>query len=198
MFFLQGTVFIYQGEEIGMTNPDYQNIDQYRDVESINAFEILKAKGWSEVKIIDALMVKSRDNSRSPMQWNNLEYAGFSKVKPWIDVAKNYQDINVANQINDPNSVFNFYKKLIQIRKTNLAAIHGSIDFIDANENLMIFQRTYQKQKLMICLNLSNQEQNCDLSQFNDKQILINNYQDFDKMKLKPFQAIVFEINNEK
>ena len=198
MFFLQGTVFIYQGEEIGMTNPDYQNIDQYRDVESINAFNFLKAKGWSDAKIIDALMVKSRDNSRSPMQWNDLEHAGFSKVKPWIDVAKNYQVINVAKQINDPNSVFNFYKKLIQIRKTNLAAISGSIDFIDSNENLMIFQRTYQKQKLVIYLNLSNQDQNCDLSQFNDQQILINNYKEFDKMKLSPFQAIVFEINNEK
>ena len=198
MFFLQGTVFIYQGEEIGMTNPDYQSINQYRDVESINTFKFLKSKGWSEAKIIDALMVKSRDNSRSPMQWNNLEYAGFSKVKPWIDVATNYQEINVAKQINDPNSVFNFYKKLIEIRKTNSTVIHGSIDFIDSNENLMIFQRTYQKQKLMICLNLSNQEQNCNLSQFNENQILINNYQNFDKMKLNPFQVIVFEINNEK
>ena len=198
MFFLQGTVFIYQGEEIGMTNPDYQSINQYRDVESVNTFKFLKSKGWSEAKIIDALMVKSRDNSRSPMQWNNLEYAGFSKVKPWIDVATNYQEINVAKQINDPNSVFNFYKKLIEIRKTNSTVIHGSIDFIDSNENLMIFQRTYQKQKLMICLNLSNQEQNCNLSQFNENQILINNYQNFDKMKLNPFQVIVFEINNEK
>ena len=190
---LQGTPFIYQGEEIGMTNPNFTSIDEYKDVESINAYNELLEKGYNEEHILEVLRVKSRDNSRTPMQWIDKEYAGFSNVKPWIDIAKNYKKINVESQINDQNSVFNFYKKLIKLRKTNECLYDGNIAFIETSENLFAYERIYKDKRLLIILNLSNEEQLFEItSKINS--ILINNYKDFDSVNIKPYQAVVIEV----
>lgn len=194
IFTLQGTPFIYQGEEIGMTNPYFETIDQYRDVESINAFNEMKAKGIDEKLILEILSVKSRDNSRTPMQWNDKKNAGFSDAKPWIDVAKNYKQINVESQINNPNSVFNFYRKLIKLRKENEALFEGKIQFIDSEDSLMIFKRTTFNKELVSILNISDQEVYYDVKQFKYIDILVNNYKEIDSKSIKPFQALVLEI----
>ena len=193
IFTLQGTPFIYQGEEIGMTNPYFNSIKEYKDVESLNAYKELKQKGKSDKEILEILSVKSRDNSRTPFQWNNKKYAGFSTNKPWIDVAKNYKNINAQSQIENPNSIFNFYRKLISLRKTNDSLSQGEINFVDSDKNLFVYERKFKKQKLLIILNLSNRSIKFENSYF-VKSILINNYKDSDLNKIKPYQALVVEV----
>lgn len=191
IFTLQGTPFIYQGEEIGMTNPDFSSIKEYKDVESINAFNELKVRGKKEEEIMKILAIKSRDNSRSPMQWNSSENAGFSKTNPWINVAKNYKQINVENQIKDENSVFNFYRKLIKLRKEMPELYEGKINFIDIkDENIFVYERTYENNKVLIVLNLSDQEISLNL-EIDEKNIILNNCKQVVPKKLLPLQGIV-------
>lgn len=193
MFSLKGTVFLYQGEEIGMTNPEWDSIDFYRDVESINAYNQLLKENKSKEEIFDVLKVKSRDNSRTPMQWDKSSYAGFSRTKPWIDVNKNYLDVNVENQINDKNSVFNFYRNLINLRKNEICLHSGDISFEEnINDNLFIINRNYKDQKIKCILNLTDKETTLD-KLFNYSKILVNNYQDLSNV-IKPFQAVIIKI----
>ena len=117
MHMLQGTPYIYQGEEIGMTNPKFESIEQYRDVESLNIYNIKLEEGLSKEEIIGILKQKSRDNSRTPMQWNEEMNSGFTTSTPWISVAENYKEINVEKALEDKESVFYHYKKLIELRK---------------------------------------------------------------------------------
>lgn len=117
MHMLQGTPYIYQGEEIGMTNPGFDDIEQYRDVESLNIYKMKRAEGMSKEEIIEILQQKSRDNSRTPMQWNREANAGFTTSTPWIAVAENYKEVNVEKALKDKESVFYHYKKLIDLRK---------------------------------------------------------------------------------
>ncbi len=194
VFTLQGTPFIYQGEEIGMTNPYFKTIGEYRDVESINAYNELKQKNKKEKDILEILSVKSRDNSRTPVQWDDSRYAGFSKSKPWIDVSSNYKQINVKKQIYDENSVFNFYRKLISLRKSNELLYDGNIEFIDSDENTLMFKRSLNNKSLLVLLSLVNKPSKVNLSKFKLKDILINNYKDFDKKTLKPYQSLVIEL----
>ena len=117
MHMLQGTPYIYQGEEIGMTNPKFESIEQYRDVESLNIYDIKREEGLSKEEIIGILKQKSRDNSRTPMQWNEEMNSGFTTSTPWISVAENFTEINVEKALEDKESVFYHYKKLIELRK---------------------------------------------------------------------------------
>ena len=117
MHMLQGTPYIYQGEEIGMTNPKFESIEQYRDVESLNIYDIKLEEGLSKKEIIGILKQKSRDNSRTPMQWNEEVNSGFTTSTPWISVAENFKEINVEKALEDRESVFYHYKKLIELRK---------------------------------------------------------------------------------
>ena len=188
---LQGTPFIYQGEEIGMTNPDYEKIEDYRDVESLNAYQMLKEAGLNEKAIMNALKVKSRDNARSPFQWNTGLHAGFSTKQPWINLAPNYDQINAANQINDPSSVFGYYQKLIRLKQTNPILIHGSIKFIETKNEVLAFQRKWKQKTISVWLNLSNKTINYTITRAKQK-LLLNNYADFDRMHLLPYQALMF------
>lgn len=195
-FFLVGTPFIYQGEEIGMTNHDFNDIEDYKDVESINAYKTLLVQGNSVAEALKVLAHISRDNSRTPMQWDESSYAGFSKVNPWIKINSNYTKINVASQINDPTSILNFYKKMIHLRKTQDALSSDEIEFIDSNENTFIFKRSYKDQEIMCYFNWSNQKEN--ISQYlQDKKaykILLNNYnKEFIDLVLKPFELLILE-----
>ena len=132
---LRGTPYIYQGEEIGMTNPYFDSIDKYRDVESINYYNILKEQGVNEETILNILKSKSRDNSRTPIQWNDEQNAGFTTGIPWIPIADNYKQINAKNSLNDENSIFYHYKKLISLRKQYDIISDGTFKMILKDNN---------------------------------------------------------------
>ncbi|HDY9491426.1 TPA: alpha,alpha-phosphotrehalase [Staphylococcus argenteus] len=153
---LQGTPYIYQGEEIGMTDPHFTSIEQYRDVESINAYHQLLSEGHSEVEVLEILGQKSRDNSRTPMQWNDNINAGFTTGKPWIDIPSNYRNINVEKAIQDKNSVFYTYQKLIQLRHTHDIITYGDIvpRYMD-HDSLFVYERHYKGQQWLVIVNFS-------------------------------------------
>lgn len=192
---LRGTPYIYQGEEIGMTNAYFDNIEQYQDVESLNAFKILKQNGMSEDEIYQILQSKSRDNARTPMQWNNHCYAGFSNVEPWIAVNENYHDINVENNLKDLDSVFYYYQKLIKLRKQYSVILQGAYEpllldhptifahkRIDQNDEIIVYNHFYDDNQSTITV---------DASQYD---ILLSNVQRNtleDKIILKPYESLV-------
>jgi len=156
---MQGTPYIYQGEEIAMTNPHYQSISQYRDLESINMHRIMLEEGKTEQQVMAILANKSRDNSRTPMQWNKKDQAGFSDVQPWITVASNYPEINVEDALLDQNSVFYHYQRLLILRKQLDVICWGDYqDLCPEHEQLFCYQRTTPEQKLL-CINNFSAEQ---------------------------------------
>lgn len=192
---LRGTPYIYQGEEIGMTNAYFDNIEQYQDVESLNAFKILKQNGMSEDEIYQILQSKSRDNARTPMQWNNHRYAGFSNIEPWIAVNENYHDINVENNLKDLDSVFYYYQKLIKLRKQYSVILQGAYEpllldhptifaykRIDQNDEIIVYNHFYDDNQSTITV---------DASQYD---ILLSNVQRNtleDTIILKPYESLV-------
>lgn len=159
---LQGTPYIYQGEEIGMTDPHFNDINQYRDVESLNAYDNMKERGFEESEILEILGQKSRDNSRTPVQWSNLENAGFTTGQPWIDIPENYRSINVETAINDENSVLHTYRKLIQLRHEHDIVTYGSIEPLHMeHDKLFIYKRHYNEETWLIIANFS--KQSCEI-----------------------------------
>ena len=156
---MQGTPYIYQGEELGMTNAHFTSIDQYMDVESRNYFEILRKNGKSEAEALHILAERSRDNARTPMQWTNSENAGFTDGQPWIEVQKNYEKISVMAEENDDTSILAFYKKLIAFRKQNSIISHGTIRFLDEMpEAVMGYEREWQEKKMVVLCNFKEEE----------------------------------------
>lgn len=156
---MQGTPYIYQGEEIGMTNAHFASIDQYMDVESRNYFEILRKNGKSEAEALHILAERSRDNARTPMQWTNSENAGFTDGQPWIEVQKNYEKISVMTEENDDTSILAFYKKLIAFRKQQPIISQGSIHFFDEMpEAVMGYEREWQGKKMVVLCNFKEEE----------------------------------------
>lgn len=200
---LQGTPYIYQGEEIGMTNPDFDKIQDYRDVESINAYNILKAKGKSEKEVMDILKQKSRDNSRTPMQWNDSKNAGFTDGTPWINVSSNFSNINADNALKDKNSIFYHYKKLIELRKEYDIIAYGDFELILKNDpQIFAYIRCYKNEKLLVVNNFYAKNttftppKNINLE--GKSQILISNYSDtqnnINEFVLRPYESAVFYI----
>ncbi|MBI5976000.1 alpha,alpha-phosphotrehalase [Staphylococcus canis] len=155
---LQGTPYIYQGEEIGMTNPYFNTIDQYRDVESLNAYEALRTQGETKEEALNILGQKSRDNSRTPMQWNQEQHGGFTTGTPWIDVAPNYKHINVEAAIQDPDSILYTYKKLIQLRHDEDIVTYGAIvpRCMD-HPQLFVYERQYKEVRWLIVANMTHE-----------------------------------------
>ncbi|QTM07569.1 alpha,alpha-phosphotrehalase [Brachyspira hyodysenteriae] len=203
MHCLRGTPYIYQGEEIGMTNAYFDNINQYKDVESINYFNILKNNGIEEKEIYKILQERSRDNSRTPMQWNAKENAGFSNAKPWIEVIDNYKDINAENNINDENSIFNHYKKLIKLRKDYKVISEGkTIPILKDDKNVFAFIREYNNEKLLVINNFYGNKCTIDLSNIDfdikKSKCILSNYDDGtlnNIVNLKPYESIVLYNN---
>lgn len=202
LHFLQGTPYIFQGEEIGMTNVRFDSIDDYRDVEIWNLYKEKIAEGVPEEKIMEAIYVKGRDNARTPMQWDSTENAGFTTGTPWIKVNPNYKEINVEAALADQNSIYYYYKKLIQLRKTNPLIVHGDFTLIDGeNERVFAYLRTYQDEKLLVVTNWSNDQLEFrlpDFINFHPGQILIANYDDANlnlenTITLRPWEAIVYK-----
>lgn len=151
---LRGTPYIYQGEEIGMTNAYFDNISQYRDVESINYHKILMNNGLSDKEAMKIVMERSRDNGRTPMQWSDEINGGFSKGTPWIESIKNYRDINVKNQIDDEDSILNYYRKLIALRKKyRVIALGKTIPLAEKDKNIYMFKREFENEELLVINN---------------------------------------------
>ena len=152
---LRGTVFIFQGQEIGMTNFDFKNLDELNDVESHNFNKLTKSKGIPALLRWKWIKASSRDNARTPMQWNDSDNAGFTKGKPWLGINKNYKFINHESQKNDPNSILNFYKKMIDLRKNSKCLIYGDFIPVYADARIIIYQRKLGAETYTIALNFS-------------------------------------------
>ena len=195
---LRGTPYIYQGEEIGMTNAYFDTISQYKDVESINYHKILMDSGLSDEEAMKIVMERSRDNGRTPMQWSDEINGGFSKGTPWIESIKNYKEINVKNQIDDEDSIFNYYRKLIALRKEHrVIALGKTIPLAENDENIYMFKRVLENEELLVVTNFYNVEcsieldfeikgYECILSNNGEKVTLEKN------LKLQPYDALVF------
>lgn len=157
-FFLQGTPFIYQGQEIGMTNLPFSSIDEIDAVDSKRLYQQLLDEGRSEEEALDIVANTTRDNSRTPMQWNDHLYAGFSEVAPWLLVNPNHQMINVADQTNDPESILSFYKKMIAVRRENKGLVYGSFnEYLPENEQLFVYERVLDEERYLIIVNLTDE-----------------------------------------
>ncbi|ADX77556.1 alpha,alpha-phosphotrehalase [Staphylococcus pseudintermedius] len=156
---LQGTPYIYQGEEIGMTDPHFQSIQQYRDVESLNAYREMREAGIDEAEILTILGQKSRDNSRTPMQWNDEAHAGFTTGTPWIEVANNYNTVNVEAAMAEPESILYTYKKLIQLRHEHDIVTYGEVvpRYLD-HPQLFVYERRYQGDTWLIIANMTSEK----------------------------------------
>ncbi|MED4446159.1 alpha,alpha-phosphotrehalase [Bacillus thuringiensis] len=202
MHMLQGTPYIYQGEEIGMTNPKFESIEQYRDVESLNIYDIKLKEGLSKEEIIGILKQKSRDNSRTPMQWNEEMNSGFTTSTPWISTAENFKEINVEKALEDKESVFYHYKKLIQLRKTYDVITEGEYAILDKNDpKIWAYTRTTESEVLLVINNFYGEEITYSVPAHVQlegikQEVLLSNYKDVSKdiakLNLRPYESIVY------
>ncbi|MFB4475821.1 alpha-amylase family glycosyl hydrolase, partial [Oceanobacillus caeni] len=190
---MQGTPYIYQGEEFGMTNPNFTSIEEYRDVESLNAYKTLKEEGKSEKEILAILKQKSRDNGRTPMQWSDEKHAGFSQGNPWINVAENYQDINADKALKDKDSIFYHYQKLIDLRKKYDIITYGDYQLMmEDHPEVFAYTRNWKNEKLVVLSNFYGNEIEIDVPLKDDAGVLISNYSDVKRNILRPYESVVF------
>lgn len=200
---LRGTPYIYQGEEIGMTNTYFENIDNFKDVESLNYYNIFLKEGKTHEEALKIIQERSRDNGRTPMQWNSDVNGGFSKEVPWINSIKNYKEINVKQQLEDRDSILNYYKELISLRKKYLVLSEGEfIPLKDNQKGTYIYKRKYNNEEILVITNFKdkkeitlpmeeiNKNYTCILSNNNQKISLKN------KLKLEPYDAYIFYKKN--
>ncbi|HHR7045901.1 TPA: glycoside hydrolase family 13 protein [Staphylococcus aureus] len=197
-FLQQGTPFIYQGQEIGMTNYPFESIETFNDVAVKNDYQIVKAQGGD----VDALLAKykdeNRDNSRTPMQWDDTLNGGFTNGEPWFPVNPNYKTINVAQQLEDEHSVLQFYKDLIQLRKSNDVYVYGQFDLVDAeNSQVFAYTRTLNEKQVLIVGNLTNHEAELTVPfDLSHGEVKLFNYDVKVNLKqLRPYEACVIELN---
>ena len=197
---MKGTPYIYQGEEIGMTNVRFEDINEYNDIESLNMYKDRLSKGYSHDEIMTSIYAKGRDNARTPMQWDNSENAGFTTGKPWLAVNKNYEYINVKQCVEDENSIFNHYRKLIDIRKHNDTIVYGDYTLLSLNDkNIFAYSRALNGDKILVVCNFYGNEVNFKFQQdFNYAEILLSNYNDssalIENLNLRPYEAIMFRV----
>lgn len=198
---MRGTPYIYQGEEFGMKNPYFTTIEQYRDVEAINYFNILKEQGVAEEEILEILRSKSRDNSRTPVQWNAEANAGFTTGTPWIPVGASYEEVNAEAALKDQDSVFYHYQKLISLRKEYEIISEGNIEVILMDHpEVLAYTRTLGNETLIVLNNYYGKETVVELPQnlVNDAKILISNYADSQnlssKVTLRPYESVAYYI----
>lgn len=196
---MQGTPYVYQGEELGMTNCPFNTLDNFRDLESINAFHELTEQGkMTEEDMMAAIGYKGRDNARTPMQWDDSAYAGFSTANPWIMVNPNYTKINAKDQVNREDSVFKYYQKLIKLRHESELIVYGTYDLIlDDDKDIYAYIRTLGDEKLIVYCNFSENTREVELpEEFVNGKVLISNYSDAkanQKITLRPYEAIVIQ-----
>lgn len=192
---MQGTPYIYQGEELGMTNVPFKSLNDYRDIETYNSYKQLVEieKKVTHEDMLRYLLKSSRDHARTPMQWNKGKNAGFSNQTPWIMVNPNYLTINAEDEINNSNSIFHTYQKLIQLRKEYEIITLGKYELMmKDNENIYAYKRLYKDEEMIVYCNFTDKEVSYDASILNDEKILIQNYEKHQKGTLKPYESIVF------
>ena len=201
LHFMKGTPYIYQGEELGMTNPHFTEIDQYRDVESLNYYKILREQGKSEAETLNILAQRSRDDGRTPMQWDSSPNAGFTSGTPWIGVADNYKSINAAAQKSDADSIYSFYKAMVRLRKEHRVISEGKIEFLYPDNTDLLAYRRYgsaDKEELLVLCNLTEQEIHAELPDaWATAEKLIGNYADNPSETLRPYECVVLHTTNE-
>ena len=196
---MQGTPYVYQGEELGMTNCPFNTLDNFRDLESINAFHELTEQGkMTEEDMMAAIGYKGRDNARTPMQWDDSAYAGFSTANPWIMVNPNYTKINARDQVNREDSAFKYDQKLIKLRHESELIVYGTYDLIlDDDKDIYAYIRTLGDEKLIVYCNFSENTREVELpEEFTNGKVLISNYIDAKvnhKITLRPYEAIVIQ-----
>lgn len=199
---MQGTPYIYQGEEIGMTNVRFSSIDHYRDIETLNMYKVkVLEEGQDEVKVMESIYAKGRDNARTPMQWDDSPNAGFTTGTPWIGVNPNYKEINVRQALADKNSIFYYYQKLIRLRKTYPIIVYGDFTLLDPeNEETFAYIRCYNGEKLLVVSNWTGEEvlfTMPETAEFTPRELLIANYDDAvippgRVLVLRPWEALVY------
>lgn len=198
---MRGTPYVYQGEEIGMTNPHYTGIGQYRDIESLNYYKILLEQGKTADEALEILAARSRDNSRTPMQWNGGAHCGFSEAEPWIPVSDNSAQINVESQLGDDTSIFSFYQKLIALRKENEVIAKGEIAFLEEeNPKVLAYRRSLGDRELTVFCNLGDTETEIPMKpEWEGCRKLLGNYEkEFscakeETLTLEPYEFLTLE-----
>lgn len=197
---LKGTPYIYQGEEIGMTNLKFTDIAQIDDIESKNMYQEYKAKGYSNEELLQMISHKGRDNARTPMQWDATKNAGFSSAKPWLAVAPNYQTINVKAALADKESIFYTYQKLIAYRKSHEVISIGDYSLLETKAEVFAYVRSYEGQSVLVIANFSKNVQKVALPKYQIQTPFIANYdnspRDLAQLELRPYEALAFEITD--
>ncbi|HDY8050587.1 TPA: alpha-glucosidase [Vibrio vulnificus] len=202
LHFLKGTPYVYQGEEIGMTNVAFESLEQYKDIETLNFYKVKTESGVSHQHMMDAIHENSRDNARTPMQWSASQYGGFSQAKPWIEVNPNYPEINVEQALADSDSIFYHYQKLIELRKQHPAIVYGDFTPLFAeHDSVFAYVRSHQDEQLLVINNFSDQDVSLALpDNLQNKEVncLIYNYDPLDMLSvtlsLKPYQCFAFKL----
>ncbi|WP_102691801.1 glycoside hydrolase family 13 protein [Rummeliibacillus pycnus] len=202
-FFMQGTPFIYQGQEIGMTNVQFCSIEDYNDVATKNVYNEGITKGQTHEELMKRIWKTSRDNSRTPMQWSDEENAGFTSGTPWMSINPNYTKINVTKQQQDSHSILNYYKKMIQLRKTDEIFVYGQYDLVhEGHPAIYAYTRTYKSEKVMILCNLTSDPvivEESDGINYSDEQLLLANmlvkpHKNETMLKLAPYEARIYRL----
>ncbi|EGR1512574.1 alpha-glucosidase [Vibrio vulnificus] len=202
LHFLKGTPYIYQGEEIGMTNVAFESLDQYKDIETLNFYKVKTESGVSHQHMMDAIHENSRDNARTPMQWSASPNGGFSQAEPWIEVNPNYPEINVEQALADSDSIFYHYQKLIELRKQHPAIVYGDFTPLFAeHDSVFAYVRSHQDEQLLVINNFSDQDVSLELpDNLQNKEVncLIYNYDSLDMLgvtlSLRPYQCYAFKL----
>ncbi|ASA24044.1 glycoside hydrolase family 13 protein [Paenibacillus donghaensis] len=202
---LKGTPYIYQGEEIGMTNIAFESIEEYRDIESLNAYKDFTSRGtMSGDEVMHAIHERGRDNARTPVQWSAEDHAGFTTGEPWIAVNPNYKQINAEAVLADPDSVYHYYKRLIKLRKQNPVIVYGKYQLLlEQDEQIYAFTRELDGERLLVLCNFSQEEPAFALPEGIDltgSEVLISNYEvggeaGLPALKLRPYEARVYRLN---
>ena len=203
-FFMQGTPFIYQGQEIGMTNVRFETIEEYNDVAIKNMYRTKREAGYSHEEIMEIIWASSRDNSRTPMQWSADEHAGFTTGTPWLGINPNYKQINVEAQLQDEKSILQFYKQMICLKKENDVFTYGDYDLLLENDpTIFAYIRTLENEKILVVANISNEKARMSMDELGSQpytlEKLLGNYQEqptleADQLTLQPYAAYVFKV----
>lgn len=194
---MRGTPYIYQGEELGMTNAGYESIDRYRDVESLNYYDIMLKQGKTKKEALEILAARSRDNSRTPMQWSDKDNAGFTEVEPWISLPDNYKIINAEAEDEDESSILSFYKKVIRLRKEKAVIAEGNIEFLDKrNPDVLAYRRMLGAEEIIVICNLRGKEAVFNgNAEFTAYEKILGNYEKewVRPGELRPYETVIYE-----
>jgi glycosidase len=197
---MQGTPYIYQGEEIGMTNARFEQLEDYRDVETMNFYKEKLSEGFTHEEMMEAIKENGRDNARTPMQWSAEANAGFTTGEPWIRVNPNYREINVEAELEDPRSIFHHYRRLIAMRKAHPVIINGTFELLEpAHPSVFAYRRTDGGESLVVICNFFREETDFTVPaglKLAEGDVLISNYRDVPesiqgKLLLRPYEAFV-------